>query len=64
MSKSDNEQPSAAMPSREQRLQEIWARIEALGIAEQDIQDAVVWARQQGNDESLNATVDRLLKRG
>lgn len=37
----DNESP------REQRLEKIWAKLEALGITEQDILDAVAWARQK-----------------
>lgn len=32
-------------PVRVQKLEPIWKKIEALGITEKDIEDAVLWAR-------------------
>ena len=33
-------------PLRRSKMEEIWAHIEKLGITEQDINDAVRWARE------------------
>jgi len=33
-------------PLRHSRLDEIWAHLEKLGITEQDVNDAVHWARE------------------
>jgi hypothetical protein len=33
-------------PLRPSRLEEIWAHLEKLGITEQDVSDAVRWARE------------------
>ena len=35
-------------PVRVQMLEPIWKKIEALGITEKDIEDAVQWARGRG----------------
>ena len=34
-------------PLRTNHLEEIWAHLERLGITEQDVDDAVKWARSQ-----------------
>jgi hypothetical protein len=33
-------------PLQRSRMEEVWAHIEKLGITEQDVSDAVAWARQ------------------
>jgi hypothetical protein len=33
-------------PLRPSRIEEVWAHLEKLGITEQDVSDAVAWARQ------------------
>ena len=33
-------------PLRPSRIEEVWAHIEKLGITEQDVDDAVRWARE------------------
>ena len=33
-------------PFRRSRIEEVWAHLEKLGITEQDVDDAVAWARQ------------------
>ena len=33
-------------PLRRSRIEEVWAHLEKLGITEQDVSDAVAWARQ------------------
>jgi hypothetical protein len=33
-------------PFRRSRIEEVWAHLEKLGITEQDVNDAVAWARQ------------------
>ena len=33
-------------PLRRSRIEEVWAHIEKLGITEQDVDDAVRWARE------------------
>jgi hypothetical protein len=33
-------------PFQRSRIEEVWAHLEKLGITEQDISDAVTWARQ------------------
>ena len=33
-------------PLQRSRIDEVWAHIEKLGITEQDVTDAVAWARQ------------------
>lgn len=33
-------------PLRPSRIEEVWAHLEKLGITEQDITDAIAWARQ------------------
>jgi hypothetical protein len=43
----DNEKLVAPLSPHEKRLEEIWAKLEALGINEQDVIDAVAWARQE-----------------
>ena len=35
-------------PVRDSAMETIWAKIEALGITEQDVADAVEWARGRG----------------
>jgi hypothetical protein len=64
MSMPDNGKLSAFTSSREERLETIWAKLEARGITEQDIYDALIWARQQTDDDSLNEEVALLLRRG
>ncbi|MGQ0530625.1 MAG: AbrB/MazE/SpoVT family DNA-binding domain-containing protein [Panacagrimonas sp.] len=34
-------------PLRKSRIEEVWRKIEKLGITEQDIEDAVQWARNK-----------------
>jgi hypothetical protein len=33
-------------PFQRSRIEEVWAHLEKLGITEQDVNDAVAWARQ------------------
>jgi hypothetical protein len=33
-------------PLRRSRIEEVWAHLEKLGITEQDVSDAVAWARE------------------
>ena len=33
-------------PLRPSRIEEVWAHLEKLGITEQDVNDAVTWARE------------------
>lgn len=33
-------------PFRRSRIEEVWAHLEKLGITEQDVTDAVAWARE------------------
>jgi hypothetical protein len=33
-------------PLRQSRIEEVWAHLEKLGITEQDVDDAVRWARE------------------
>jgi hypothetical protein len=33
-------------PFQRSRIEEVWAHLEKLGITEQDVSDAVAWARQ------------------
>ncbi len=33
-------------PLRQSKIEEVWAHLEKLGITEQDVDDAVRWARQ------------------
>jgi hypothetical protein len=35
-------------PFQRSRIEEVWAHLEKLGITEQDVNDAVAWARQSG----------------
>ena len=32
-------------PLRQSRIEEVWDQLEKLGIVEQDVKDAIVWAR-------------------
>jgi hypothetical protein len=35
-------------PLQRSKIEEVWAHLEKLGITEQDVSDAVTWARQSG----------------
>jgi hypothetical protein len=35
-------------PFQRSRIEEVWAHLEKLGITEQDVNDAVAWARETG----------------
>lgn len=35
------------LPFRRSRIEEVWAHLEKLGITEQDVSDAVAWAREK-----------------
>lgn len=49
---------------RQARLQEIWDQIARLGITEQDVADAVAWARaNRGTKDDVDSEVAALLQR-
>jgi hypothetical protein len=45
---------------RQARLQEIWEHIARLGITEQDIADAVAWARANPGAKKVNRDISAL----
>lgn len=54
----ENEKPFGPLSLHEERLAEIWAGLEARGITEQDIADAVDWARSgKGSTTANNESV-------
>jgi hypothetical protein len=48
---------------RQARLQEIWEHIARLGITEQDVADAVAWARANPGTKDVDSEVSALLQR-
>jgi hypothetical protein len=38
-------------PLQRSRIEEVWAHLEKLGITEQDVSDAVAWARENPESE-------------
>ena len=48
---------------RQARLQEIWEHIAQLGITEQDVADAVAWARANPGGKDADSEVSALLEK-
>jgi 5,10-methylenetetrahydrofolate reductase len=48
---------------RQARLQEIWDHIARLGITEQDVADAVAWARANPGTKNVDSEVSALLQK-
>jgi 5,10-methylenetetrahydrofolate reductase len=50
-------------PKRQAGLEKIWEHIARLGITEQDVADAVAWARANPGAKDVDIEVSALLRR-